>query len=370
MTKRIILAVTNDLTGDQRVHKVAMSLLKAGHLPILVGRKLPFSVPLARPYTWVRLRLPFRRGPLFYLIYNLRLFLFLLTAKADIFLANDLDTLLAVYLAGKIRRKRIVYDSHEYFTEVPELVNRRFARKTWELLERLIFPKLTSVYTVNQSIADIYASMFGVNVSVIPNLPSTGRPALGEAHWPDGFNGFKILLYQGAVNEGRGLAEMIRSMVHLNEFRLIIIGDGDVREDLESLVHDLGVSSRVHFTGRLPFEILPWYTGRATLGISLEQNIGLNYYYSLPNKIFDYMRSGLPVLASDLPEIRKVVETVNFGILVDRFDPVFLAQTVRQMTSNHILMEEWRRNALMHSGSYTWEGQEKELLEIILGTDG
>jgi glycosyltransferase involved in cell wall biosynthesis len=367
MEKRIILAVTNDLTGDQRAHKVAMTLVNAGHQPVLVGRKLPFSLPLTRPYHCLRFRLPFRKGPLFYLSYNLRLFLFLLAVKADIFLANDLDTLPAVRLAGWVRRKRIVYDSHEYFTQVPELVNRRFARKTWELAERMFFPEISSAYTVNQSISDIYSSLYHLDVKVIRNLPPAEKPQPREGFLPDGFIGFKLILYQGAVNEGRGLAEMIRAMVHLEEFRLVVIGDGDIREDMENLVHDLGVQNLVHFTGRLPFEDLAWYTNRATIGISLEQNIGLNYYYSLPNKVFDYLHAGLPILASSLPEIRQIVEAVDFGILVDRYDPLYLAETVRRMTGDDTKMKQWRDNALNNKGSYTWESQEKELLELIVG---
>jgi glycosyltransferase involved in cell wall biosynthesis len=93
----------------------------------------------------------------------------------------------------------------------------------------------------------------------------------------------------------------------------------------------------------------------------------LNYYYSLPNKVFDYMHAGLPILASDLPEIRQIVETVDFGIVVNRYDPVYLSGIVREMTGDDSRMKKWRQNALKNKGFYTWERQEKELLEVIVG---
>jgi glycosyltransferase involved in cell wall biosynthesis len=366
MAKIVVLAVTNDLTGDQRVHKVAISLLKAGAAPVLVGRRLPASKPLARSYQCIRFNLIFRKGPLFYLNYNVRLFWFLLFAKADIFVSNDLDTLAAVFLAGRLRGKKIVYDSHEYFTEVPELVNRKGVRRIWELLEQLIFPKLTSVYTVNQSIASIYKEKYGTPVEVIRNLPPASRPEPSPGFLPGSFDGHPIILYQGAVNVGRGLEEMIKAMELMPEMRLLIAGDGDIRKPLEGLVEELRLTEHVFFTGMVPFENLCWYTRQALIGISIEQDIGLNYRYALPNKLFDYMQAGLPVLASDLPEIKQVVEEAAFGKVVSCFEPAFLAETILEMTANPGQMQQWKLNAVKAFPKFTWEKQEPLLIKMIL----
>jgi len=365
MGQRIILAVTNDLTGDQRIHKVAMSLLKVGMEPVLVGRKLPRSLPLDRPYHCVRLHLLCRKGPMFYVFFNIRLFLYLLFCKADRFLANDLDTLMAVYYAGRLRRKPVIYDSHEYFTEVPELVHRPGVQRIWERMEAHIFPKLNRVYTVNDSIARIYQEKYGVTVGVVRNLPMEYRKEPERGTLPETFTGYPVILYQGAINIGRGLEEIIRAMCHLPDMRLIIAGDGDIRKDLEILVLRLGVGDRVYLTGRIPFENLAWYTRQATIGISIEQDIGLNYKYALPNKLFDYMQAGLPVLASDLPEIRRVVEDAQFGIIIGRFDPVYLADTIRTMIQDTDQMMHWHENALKSFPRYTWESQENILLNLL-----
>lgn len=363
MNKRVILAVTNDLSGDQRIHKVALSLTDLGYEPVLVGRLLPSSIKLARNYKYKRFHLLFIRGPLFYINFNIRLFIYLLfVRRAAVFLANDLDTLLAVFLAGKIRRKRVVYDSHEYFTEVPELVGRPEIKRIWEFIERKIFPHLSSVYTVNNSIADIYLKKYRVPVGVVRNVPNVNRPLPVTGNLPVGFTDRPVIIYQGALNIGRGLEEMIRAMVLIPDCHLLIAGDGDIRGFLEDLVQKHDLAERIYFTGRVPFEQLSWYTGQATIGISLEQDMGLNYHYALPNKLFDYLHAGLPVIASDLPEIRQVVEDADFGMIIDRFDPEYLSSTILSILADKRQLELWRNNALEAAPGYTWENEQKSLL--------
>jgi glycosyltransferase involved in cell wall biosynthesis len=369
MGNRVILAVTNDLTGDQRVHKVAMSLLKWGYKPMLVGRKLPFSKKLNREYPCVRLRIPFRKGPQFYFFYNLQLLFYLLFKKSNLLISNDLDTLPAVYLASRIKRTRMLYDSHEYYTEVPELVGRPAVKKVWEKLEGLIFPKLKTVCTVNTSIANIYHEKYGVDVKVIRNLPPANRPDPQPGNLPDFLLSKPLLIYQGAVNIGRGLEQMVEAMSQLPEFGLIIAGDGDIRGNLQARIEKLGLDGRIWLPGMVPFENLAWFTRQAVLGLSIEQDIGLNYHYALPNKLFDYMQAGVPVLASDLPEIRRVVEEAGFGRIIDHFEPSYLASVIREMVSERSQMEEWKNNALAAFGRYTWETQEPLLRNLIEGDE-
>ncbi|TAE61598.1 MAG: glycosyltransferase, partial [Bacteroidetes bacterium] len=203
LTSRIILPVTNDLSTDQRMQRIAATLAGAGCEVLLVGRQLPDSQPLAKqPYATRRMRLWFRKGKFFYAEYNLRLFLLLLFARVQIVCANDLDTLAACYLASRLRGFRLIYDSHEYFTEVPELTARPLTRSIWLGIERWIFPGLTTVYTVNEAIATIYRQLYNVPVHVIRNLPE--RIAFVPDNQRD-----TILLYQGSLNMGRGIELMI-----------------------------------------------------------------------------------------------------------------------------------------------------------------
>ena len=154
--KKVIISVTNDLSTDQRVDKISNSLHNAGFSVLLVGRKLSNSSELAnRKYATYRFNTFFQTTFLFYLEYNIRLFFFLLLCESDILLSNDLDTLLPNYMVSLLRNKKIFYDSHECFTETPELYNRFFVKKIWLIIERLILPNLKNTYTVSDSIANL-----------------------------------------------------------------------------------------------------------------------------------------------------------------------------------------------------------------------
>jgi hypothetical protein len=169
--RRAIVCVTNDLVTDNRVHRTCTVLQELGYDVLLVGRRLPGSPPLERPYRTRRMRLLFRKGPLFYAEYAKRLFLLLLFTRCELIVANDLDTLLPCHLIARLRGTRLVYDSHEFFTEVPELQGRA-ARKVWLAIERRVLPRVRTAITVNDSIARAYAERYpGLHMHVVRNIP-------------------------------------------------------------------------------------------------------------------------------------------------------------------------------------------------------
>jgi glycosyltransferase involved in cell wall biosynthesis len=362
--RKIIVSVTNDLVTDNRVHKVCASLSEIGFDILLVGRKLPYSVPVSRVYKTCRFHLLFKKGFLFYAEYNFRLFLFLLFRKADIFLANDLDALPANYIVSKLKGKVLVYDSHEYFTEVPELIGRRRVRNTWLWLEKRMVPKITHAYTVCESLANEYKSKYGVAFQVVRNVPSIKTKT--ESGLPISLpENKKIIIYQGALNVGRGIEAVISSMKFLSDLVFVIVGEGDITDKLKLLARSEGVEERVIFAGRIPFEQLSAITKNADLGISLEENLGLNYYYSLPNKIFDYIHAQVPVLASDLPEQKKIVEGFNVGKCTLEKDPAKLAEIIHQMMNDEEKRKEWKYNLAKATQELCWEKEEKTLQKIF-----
>ncbi|MFH2142579.1 MAG: glycosyltransferase [Bacteroidota bacterium] len=359
--QRIIISVINDLVTDQRVHKVSTSLIKNGYMVTLVGRKLKYSQPIQRQYKTKRMRLLFVRGPLFYACFNFRLFLYLLFVKADIFLANDLDTLWANFLVAKIRRKKLVYDSHEYFTEVPELINRNFSRNTWLKIEKRILPKLKNCYTVCQSIADEYNKKYNINMQVIMNLP-VYKELVPQAKENQPV---KIIIYQGAVNKGRGLEQIICAMQFIENAEFHIYGEGDIYSDIQELIEEVKVGSKVKLMGRFPFEELQDITKLADLGVSLEQNMGLNYYYSLPNKLFDYIQAQIPVLCSEFPEMKNVIDKYKIGQTINNFDPENLSKTISEILNNPVLLNTWKENLKIAAKELNWEKQENKLLLLF-----
>ncbi len=363
---RICLSVTNDIVTDQRVNRIADSLKYFSDHIAVVGRKRRNSLkPAITDIRFRRFSLLFNKGPLFYACYNIRLFFYLLFHRFDLLVANDLDTLPANFLISKIKRTKLVYDSHEYFTEVPELVDRDFVRKFWERLEKLMVPGIKYSYTVCGSIAEIYRQKYGINMITIRNLADCNLK-IPEAARREASNKAerKIILYQGSVNKGRGLELVINSMQYLNDVVFRIIGDGDILHDLEGLVAGLGMESKVIFTGRIPPDELVQYTVKADIGISLEENLGMNYYYALPNKLFDYISANIPVVVSDFPEMGSLVKKYDIGIATNIRNARELASLFRSMLEDTESIRRWKRNLRRAASELCWEKEEKKLLNF------
>jgi len=364
--KHIILAVTNDLFTDQRVHRVAQSLVKAGCRVTLVGRVLPASQAIPqRSYSTHRFKMLFHKGILFYGSYNLRLLFYLFFQKTQAIVANDLDSLPACFITAKLKQIPLIYDSHEYFTEVPELINRKFVRSFWLRLENFILPRIKYSYTVNSSLARIYSQKYKISMEVIRNLPFK-ESAFITSNPPLNFGDKKILLYQGSLNIGRGLEMAIDAMQYIESAILVIIGDGDISHQLRHRVADLQLQSKVRFTGRIPFEALHSYTASATLGLSVEENLGENYYYSLPNKLFDYIQAQLPVIASNFPETAAIINEFQVGCTFEDRNPVAFAKLINSILADSARYNLWKSNLKKASTALCWENEEPILLSIFV----
>ncbi len=374
---RIHLSVTNDLTADQRMHRISQTLYEAGNEVQLTGCRNKFVLKIeSRNYKTFRLKSWFSRGFMFYAEYNIRLFFFLLFKKVDVVVANDLDTLFANFLISKIKRIPLVYDSHEYYTELPELVNRYMVRKIWLALEKWILPKIKYSYTVCESIANIYRNKYGIDMKVIRNIPTTTTKTSSEKiipeavtehckKWSIEISEYKIIIYQGTVNIGRGLDYMVEAMKHLDNKLFIVVGDGDILPNLVAMTKDNNLSAKILFVGKVPFEDLFQYTKISDLGVSLEENIGLNYYYALPNKLFDYIRAGIPVLASPLPEIKRVVNKYQIGRCIEKHDGRHIADRIDEIFANTKELEDYKINLQTAASELTWENEKLVLLSLF-----
>ncbi len=366
------MPVINDLVGDQRLHRMASTLSENGYDVLVSGRLLADSPPLdARDYTCRRVKLWFTKGKAFYIEYNLRLFVFLLNQRVDIVHANDLDTLLASFLAARIMRIPLVYDSHEYFTEVPELIERPLTRRVWLMLEQWIFPRLRYVYTVNDSIAGIYSHRYGVKVRTIRNLPFSKPEPLPSSDSKLDQSSTFILLYQGALNIGRGIELMIKAMQYLPGCELWIIGKGDIEERLRLLSSQQPYPKRIVFQGFVPPTKLHTFTSQASLGFSLEEDLGKNYRLASPNKVYDYIQARIPVIVSDLPEMRKIVEEFQVGEILsaDFYHPRGLATLVQSLQSDPDTYQGFVEATRKASRMLNWEMEHKKLLAIYQELD-
>jgi glycosyltransferase involved in cell wall biosynthesis len=362
MGRRVIISVTNDLSIDQRVHRVATTLMEMGFEVCLVGRLRHNSKPLdARPYETRRFKFIFETGKLFYLAYAIRMFWWLLFQKVDVLLANDMDTMLPNFLVAKLRGKKLVYDSHEYWTEVPELVDRGLTRAIWLWLEQRTFPRVDAAYTVNESIAKIYSEKYKLPVSVVRNLPFR---APSQA---SGVPKERLLIYQGALNVGRGIELMIEAMRFLPSYQLLIAGIGNLEEPLQKLAAARPYHAQITFTGFVPAVALRLRTQASIFGLSLEADRGASYHFALPNKLFDYIQSGVPVLVSDLPEMAAVVRTHAVGdvLLQSERKPELLAAKIRAICENEDQYARYAANCRSAANTLTWENEQSRLQAVF-----
>ncbi len=355
------------MVTDQRVNKVCQTLLSMNCDVLLVGRKMRGSPEMEdRGYKINRMKLLFEKGPLFYAEFNLRLFFYLLFRKADLLISNDLDTLLPNHIISKIKKVPLVYDSHEYFTEVPELVNRKKVQAVWKTIERKIFPKLTDVITVNDSIAGLFYNDYGNRPHVVRNIPrkqqvleKVSRESLGL---PD--DKYILILQGSGINVQRGAEELVEAMQYVNNAILLIVGGGDVIDILKEIAKKPELKEKIVFKPRVPYKQLMQYTAVADLGLTFDKSTNLNYRFSLPNKLFDYIHAHTPVLSSPLPEIERIIKKYDVGDFIPDHDPKNIAKKINQILSNQALMDKWKKNCSFAANELTWENEEKVLKRI------
>ncbi|MEY4926415.1 MAG: hypothetical protein RI894_851, partial [Bacteroidota bacterium] len=263
------------------MQRICQSLAEAGYQVVLIGRELPHSKPLkACNYKQKRLRCFFHTGKLFYAEYNIRLFFALLFIKTTVLTAIDLDTILPNFCVSILRRKPLVYDAHEYFSELPEVVTRPAVKWAWEWVAQRTIPHTTAAYTVGHALSQIFTQRYGVPFRTVRNI-ALSRSALSNSVLSNSPNLLsntranfdkKILLYQGVLNLGRGLREMILAMHHLKNAELEtaelwLAGEGDLSEELRELVVKEKLSDKVKFLGYILPDDLKKLSQQAFLGI-------------------------------------------------------------------------------------------------------
>ena len=319
----------------------------------------------------VRMKLLFRRSALFYAEYNIRLFLKLVSIKPDVVYANDSDTLVGGGLAARVMGVPLVYDAHELFPDVPELMKKPFVRWVWRSIERCFIPRAPVRITVNQSVADEYERRYGYKFEVVRNFSE--RKSI-ENHqnfskWDKDSNQH-TLIYQGVINEGRCVKEVIDAMEYLPGCRFVVAGGGDLYEEMVAYAKSKKWGNRVQFTGRLDPEKLASLTRTATLGFCMMENLGLNYYYSLPNRISDYAIAGVPVIASDFPEIKRIVGKFAIGTMVTEEttkNPQELASTIKKTMAYWEVMDENERKRRFEEAciEMSWNTEKKRLIKAV-----
>lgn len=355
--KHLYFTVTNDLVFDQRMHRICSSLANANYKITLVGRKLKSSLPLEqKQFEQKRLNCLFTKGFLFYAEFNARLFLFLLFRKMNGICAIDLDTIIPCLLVSKMKRIPRFYDAHEYFTEMKEVRERNLVKKVWTSIERYAIPKFEYSYTVSSGLANEFNKKYRKSFAVIRNLPNH-KPLSANIEKED------YLFYGGAVNEARGFEYLIPAMRHV-PYKLIICGDGNFMNRLKDLIKEHGVQERVEIRGMAKPDELYFIAQKALLGFNLVEKEGLNQYYSLANKFFDYIQAGLPQITMNFPEYSFVNHEYEVAILLDELSVQNLADTIVRTLNDSVLLDKLYKNTLKARDIYCWEKEEVKLINF------
>jgi glycosyltransferase involved in cell wall biosynthesis len=364
MSKRILFTVTNDLQYDQRMQRICSTLARDGFEVTLVGRILPTSTEIKGfPFKTHRFRCFVNKGALFYAEFNLRLFFLLLFRPFDILCSIDFDTIPAGATAAFLRRKKRVFDAHEYFTEVPELVHRRFVKKIWAGIGRLFVPCYHAAYTVSPALAEIFTQKYRLPFQLVRNVPFyTGDQLLPVTKPPQ-----PILLYQGALNEGRGIEYLLEAMQSLDGFELWLAGEGDLSDHLRAQAKTLQVEDRVRFLGWVAPPDLQQITRQAWLGINLLENKGLSYYYSLANKFFDSVQAAIPMLTMDFPEYKALNAQYEVAILLPQLQVADIVKTIQQLHQDPVRYKGLETQCLQARQHWIWEKDQTILKNIYWG---
>jgi Glycosyltransferase len=355
--KKLVFTVTNDLTYDQRMIRICSSLQLGGYDVLLIGRKLSISKPLqSLPFQQKRLKCFFNKGKLFYAEYNLRLFFYLLFKKADLLCAIDLDTILPVLLVSKIRNTERVFDAHELFCEMKEIVTRPTVYKIWKRIEHFALPHFKNGYTVNKPIRDIFLQDYQLNYEIIMNTPVyiSERTEVSKE---------QFILYQGTVNEGRCFESLIPAFQYI-DCPLYIYGDGNFLNQAKKLVKDYNLESKIYFKGKLLPNELKTVTNKAILGVTLFENNGLSNYLSLANRFFDYIHAGVPQICVDFPAYHEINEKFEVAELARDLSSASIARHINGMLHDPERMKRMEKSCMEAAKVYNWQLEEKKLLEF------
>ncbi len=354
----IVFSVTNDLNHDQRMQRICNALHEAGYQITLIGFVKKKSVKLSnQPYHQKRFYLKFLKGKFFYLEYNLRLYFHFLRNDYDIYSAIDLDTVLAHYLASSQKKKTLVLDAHELYLGLPEIQDRPFTKRIWTFLEKWIYPKVKYAYTVNQIIADYYKSEYEVDFEVIRNCPVEAERSEKRDHFQP------FILYQGALNEGRGIEQLIEAMQWI-DMDLKIAGTGEIEKDLKALPSKFGVAHKVQFLGYLLPDKLKQVSEKAFIGANLLSAKSLNYYFSLANKFFDYMHNEIPQISMNYPEYRLINSEFEIAVLIDSLAPTKIADAINNLIEEKGKYQRLQENCIAAKKVYNWNNEKSKLLKF------
>jgi len=357
--KHITFCSTSFFEYDRRIQRITHVLTKNGYTINWISRSYNRISKDKHEINHHILRTFFKNGILFYFEFNLKLFLKILFSKTDIICSIDNDTIIPCYYAALFRNKNIVFDAHEIFHEVPELINKPLKKRIWKKISSIYYPKIKSKYTVNKSLQQFFLKEFDTDFKVIRNVPN-----LSNLNGTSPKLKYKTLVYLGVLNKGRGIELAIESLVYLTDYKLKLIGEGDITDSLKALSKKLNLDSRVEFLGYLKPSLINKELSGSSIGLNLLISESENYKLSLANKFFDYIHIGLPSINMDYPEYQNINRTHKVAILVNEYSSLKLVDAVHKLEKQDTYTF-LQNNCLNARNEFNWDIESQKLIEIF-----
>ncbi|QDP85355.1 glycosyltransferase family 4 protein [Chryseobacterium sp. SNU WT5] len=356
---KVIVSAFSNLYTDQRIEKVCETLHNAGYEIKLIGNDWGGMEAVKRPYPVKLIAISSKSLKTAYAEFNWKLFK-LLKQTADkntILLANDLDALYPNYILAKKLGIPLVFDSHEIFSEMPAIQG-KISQKIWRVLERKLVPEMKYMMTESFSYARWFSEKYSVDPIVIRNIPRRITERIEMLN-----NNPKILLYQGVINQSRGISQAILSLKFLTGVIFKIVGDGPKRVEYEQMVRDQNLENKVQFLGKLTPTELRKVTITADVALSIEENGGVSYLYSLPNKVSDCIQARVPLVMINFPEMMRVYNQFKVGEIVENHNPENLANKIKTVLENGRTF--YQSELGKAAEELCWENEEPKILQLF-----
>ncbi len=371
--KRLFFCLTGTLATNSRALRQTLSLSK--HFDITAPSFDPQTPPNAPPnLSALHVPKPNTSGPgFFYALHNNFTWALEGIQPPAVLHASDLYNLPAVASAARSLNRPYTYDARELYANVEAVDRNPLKKAVWTSIERRFIRGAAHVFTVSPSIAEILKKRYKIRrPTVIPNtpVPTTYTKSSYLHDWSGANPKEPIILHQGQMRAGRGCEQLIRAISHLPDGQVVFLGNGPLQPTLQALASEKNLGRRVHFHPAVPPEDLIQITASANIGVTLLQDSCLNHRYALPNKLFEYIMANIPVLGSNLPEIRRVITEHNVGLTANQADPQELAQTLHVMLSDKHKRIEWAKNAKKAAETLNWTTSSETFLHIFLDIAG
>jgi len=370
---RIYHITINSIDYERRIHNQVETALKQDYKIRVIAYGKTGEKHLEHKNNFLLIRLktgPINSGPLKFIIFNIKLFFTLFLKPVAIIHCHDLWVLPAAAMLSLLKSCLLIYDAHEYYAGL-QIFNKRFIRKKiWLFCEWVCMPVIDIFITISEPLGKFYKERYRRlgRVEVIRNLPKFEELDREKAiplqlQWPIKKD-LKNIIFHGHFKPGRGLENLIKAMALVENVSLVLIGGGELKEDLIDLVNKKNIQKKVRFVDYIHTELLISTIAQADIGAVLFEPTSINYAHALPNKFFEYIMAGVPILGSNIITIDSYVKKYELGRIVDPSQPQFIAKTIEDMINDETKLKMWKKNCKKAAKQLNWEVESKKLVEI------